>query len=118
MLADVKEEVRSKALDYMRESGEEMQIFPSALVDFVFDYAVENCHFPNHYAEEDMAARLKRCVGVIAWACSVVYAKSGAEGEIQHSENGVVRIWDKQMIPDSLLAALPNYVNTPSTLRI
>lgn len=118
MLADIKEEVKSKALDYVRESGEDVSFFPSALVDFVFDYAVESCHFPKHFDEDTMTERLRRCVGIIAWACSVVYAKSGAEGEIQHSENGVVRIWDKQMIPDSMLSALPNYANTPSTLRI
>lgn len=110
--------VKDMATTYLQETGDMGALLPSALVDFVYDYAVEICHFPNHFTEEQIANSLNRNKYVLAMMCQEVYARSEILGEKEHSENGVVRKYDRAWISDALVNALPNFVNTPSTLRI
>ena len=112
------EAVKNMALTYLNETGDDIAALPTALVDFVYDYAVEVCHFPKHFTEDQIANALSRNKYVLAMMCQEVYSKSEVLGEKQHSENGVVRVYDRAWISDALMCALPNYVNTPSTLRI
>ena len=44
-------------------------------------------------------------------ACVDVYAKSGAEGQKSHSENGVSRSYESSWISASIYSAFPNYVS-------
>ena len=110
--------VKSMATTYLKETGDENATLPTSLVDFVYDYAVELCHFPNHFTEDQIANVLSRNKYVLAMMCQEVYSRSEILGEKQHSENGVVRVYDRAWISDALVSALPNFVNTPSTLRI
>ena len=110
--------VRAMATTYLHETGAEGATLPTSLVDFVYDYAVELCHFPNHFTEDQIANALSRNKYVLAMMCQEVFSRSEILGEKQHSENGVVRVYDRAWISDALVNALPNYVNTPSTLRV
>lgn len=112
------EAVKESTKNYLQESGEEDISIPTSLLDFIFDYAVEICHFPNHFTDEQILGVLNRNKYTLAMMCQEVYAKGEIPGEKQHSENGVVRVYDRAWISDTLINALPNYVNTPSTLRI
>lgn len=116
--AETIDSVKDMAITYLHETGDTSATLPSSMVDFVYDYAVELCHFPNHFTEDQIANALSRNKYVLAMMCQEVYSRSEILGEKQHSENGVVRVYDRAWISDALVNALPNYVNTPSTLRI
>lgn len=102
--------VQSKAHIYAKETGDSKDCFPSSIVDFVVEYAINESHFPADYTEEQIATRLDRCVNALAMACTEVYARIGAEGEQSHSENGVNRVYDGAWISSRLHDVLPNYV--------
>jgi hypothetical protein len=102
--------VQTKAYTYITESGETMATFPSSIVDFVVEYAINESHFPSDFTEEQIATRLSKCVNALAMACIEVYSRVGAEGEKQHNENGVNRVYDGTWISSRLHDVLPNYV--------
>lgn len=102
--------VSDKAREYLEETGTRIEKFPSSIVDFVIEYATEQCHFPEHFTEEKKVKILDRHKTSLAMACNDVYAKAGAEGQLSHSENGVGRGYDSAWISPKLLSGLPNYV--------
>lgn len=102
--------IQSKALSYMTEVGETMDSFPLSIVDFVYEYAVNESHFPSDYTEEQIATRLSRCTNALAMACVEVYSRAGAEGEGRHVENSITREYDGAWISKKLHDVLPNYV--------
>ena len=102
--------VQTKALAYMTESGETLESFPSSIVDFVVEYAINESHFPSDYTDEQIGTRLSRCINALAMACIDVYSRIGAEGEKTHNENGISRTYDGTWISARLHDVLPNYV--------
>ena len=102
--------VQTKALAYITESGETLASFPSSIVDFVVEYAINESHFPRDYTDEQIATRLSRCVNALAMACIEVYSRVGGEGEKAHSENSISRTYDGAWISSRLHDVLPNYV--------
>ena len=86
------------------------ETFPSSIVDFVLEYAINESHFPSDYTDEQIGTRLSRCVSAMAMACVEVYSRTAAEGEETHSENGVTRKYDGAWISSRLHNVLPNYV--------
>lgn len=50
-------------------------------------------NYPRHYTAEDIAEDLKQYYGNIHDLTLYDYNQSGAEGEIQHNENGTNRTW-------------------------
>lgn len=113
----LKNEISAKALAYLNETDADVETFPQSIVDFVIEYATEYCHFPKHYSEDDIAAALQRNKSSLAMACQEVYSKAGAEGQLSHSENSISRSYKTAWITPDILYGLPNFVNTPSTLR-
>lgn len=109
-MSELTEYVSRKSREYLSETGEKTEKFPSSIVDFVIEYATQQCHFPKHFTEKQMVADLERCKNSLAMACNDVYAKAGAEGQISHSENGTSRSYDSSWISPKLLSGLPNYV--------
>ena len=102
--------VQTKALAYMTESGETLQSFPSSIVDFVVEYAINESHFPTDYTDEQIGTRLSRCTNALAMACIEVYSRVGGEGEKAHSENAISRTYDGAWISSRLHDVLPNFV--------
>ena len=49
--------IQTKALAYLSETGETLESFPASIVDFVYEYAVNESHFPADYTEEQIATR-------------------------------------------------------------
>ena len=113
----LKNEISAKALAYLSETGETIDAFPESIVDFVIEYAVQYCHFPKHFSDDDIAEALNRNKSSLAMACQEVYSKAGAEGQLSHAENSISRGYKAAWITPDILNGLPNYVNTPSTLR-
>jgi hypothetical protein len=68
--------IQDKALLYVTEIGETMDSFPSSIVDFVYEYAINESHFPSDYSEDQIATRLSRCTNALAMACVEVYARA------------------------------------------
>ena len=50
--------------------------------------------------------------------CNDIYMKAGAEGETAHSEGNTSRHYESAWISKGLIGALPNFVNTPSTIEV
>lgn len=113
---ELAEAVSAKALLYLNETDEDISKFPISIVDFVLEYATRVCHFPNHYSDNDKAKTLSNYVSTLAMMCNNVYSKIGAEGETSHSEGNTNRTYDSSWISPKLISALPNFVNTPSTI--
>jgi len=109
-ISELTELVQSKALSYSVEAGESIEIFPSSIVDFVVEYAINESHFPASFNEDKIASRLNRCVSALAMACVEVYSRMGAEGERSHSENAISRTYDGAWISTRLHDVLPNFV--------
>jgi hypothetical protein len=109
--------VKERALLYWNETAddtEKIDVFPSSIVDFVIEYALSCCRFPDYFNEEKQTKALSKCKNALAMACVDVYAKAGAEGEESHSENGVSRTYSDTWIDEGLLDKLPNYVKVIS----
>ena len=102
--------VRNKAQLYITETGETVDQFPLSIVDFVIEYASQNCHFPNHFKESNIVADLEKGKNALAMACVDIYAKVGAEGQDGHNENGVSRSYQSSWITFDLISNFPNYV--------
>lgn len=102
--------VQSKALAYITENGEMMASFPTSIVDFVVEYAINESHFPSDYTDDQIGTRLGRCVNALAMACIEVYSRVGGEGEKAHSENAISRTYDGAWISSLLHDVLPNFV--------
>ena len=109
-LNELSEIVQEKAHIYLTDSGDEIEKFPTSIVDFVIEYAINESHFPISYDEEKIATRLSRCASAMAMACVEVYSRMGAEGEKSHSENAISRTFDGAWISTRLHDVLPNYV--------
>lgn len=103
--------VASKALTYLTETEDEVPAsFPTSIVDFVVEYAINESHFPSDYTNEQIGTRLSKCTSALAMACIEVYSRVAGEGEKAHSENGVSRTYDGAWISARLHDVLPNYV--------
>ena len=109
-MQELTEYVTGKASLYLRETGEENINFPLSIVDFVIEYVIEGCHFPEYFTEERKVSVLERGKNAMAMAFNDIYAKVGAEGQKGHSENGVSRTYEAAWITFDLLANFPNYV--------
>ena len=109
-IVELTEYVRGKAKDYVTETGETMTEFPLSIVDFVIEHISQNCHFPSHFSEKNIVSDLAKGKNTLAMACVEVYARSGAEGQINHSENGISRTYDGSWISPSIFRSFPNYV--------
>ena len=115
-MEELTEVVRNKALLYLKETDEKIETFPLSIVEFVMEFATRKCHVPNHYTDGDKARLFSNYVSTLAMMCDNVYAKIGAEGETGHSEGNTSRTYDSSWISPNLINALPNFVNTPSTI--
>lgn len=105
------EYVAEKAKEYSTEIGTKMDKFPSSIVDFVIEYFTDCCHFPKGYTDEQKVKILANHKNSMAMACNDVFAKSGAEGQTGHNENGTSRSYETSWITPRLLSGLPNFVN-------
>lgn len=102
--------VKDKALAYLQETESDAIDFPLSIVDFVVEYAIGECHFPAYFDEERIVSDLSKIKNSLAMACIDVYSKVGAEGELQHTENGISRQYKSAWITNTLSSSLPNYV--------
>lgn len=102
--------VSEKARLYLEETGENIQKFPLSIVDFVIEYVANACHFPKHFTERNIVYDLERGKNALAMACVDIYAKTGAEGQSSHSENGISRSYQSSWITFDLISHFPNYV--------
>lgn len=110
-MLELTEYVKGKAKQYIVETGEEMDEFPLSIVDFVIEHFSQNCHFPGHFGEKNIVSDLSKGKNALAMACAEVYAKSGAEGQVSHSENGISRVYKSAWISPSLYGGFPNYAS-------
>lgn len=103
--------VAEKAKSYLSETDTQIEKFPQSIVDFVVEYAIECCHFPNWYTEERKVGVLAQYKTSLAMACNDVFSKTGAEGQVGHNENGTSRTYETSWITPRLLCGLPNFAN-------
>lgn len=110
------DEIQEKAKTYVNETEIDPKLhidtFPQSIVDFVMEFAYEQCHFPSHFSDEDKEKALARCKNALAMACVDVFGRIGTEGQTMYTSNSVQRVYKNEWISNSLLDKLPNYVNT------
>lgn len=109
-LSELTKSVSDKALQYLKDTDEDVTNFPSSIVDFVIEYVSNGCHFPNHFDEKSIVSVLEKGKNTLAMACIDIYSKIGAEGQMNHSEPGVSRGYKSAWITFDLLSHFPNYV--------
>ena len=107
---ELTEYVGKKAKEYLDENNIEVDNFPTSIVDFVIEYISHGCHFPSHFTEKNIVSDLSKGKNTLAMACVEIYGKVGAEGQRNHSENGISRTYDSSWISPSIYSAFPNYV--------
>lgn len=101
--------VKGKALEYLSETDLTLETFPTSIVDFVIEYVVGHCNFPDYYTEEQIVKVLEKGKMQLAMACIDIYGKVGIEGEKEHTENGIYRTYSTSWISFNLLCHFPNY---------
>ena len=109
-LSELTKSVSDKALQYLKDTDEDIKNFPSSIVDFVIEYVSNGCHFPDHFDEKSIVSVLEKGKNTLAMACIDIYSKIGAEGQMNHSEPGVSRGYKSAWITFDLLSHFPNYV--------
>ena len=57
-IVELTEYVRGKALEYVQETGEEIETFPLSIVDFVIEHISQNCHFPSYFEEKHIVSAM------------------------------------------------------------
>lgn len=107
---ELTEYVKKKAKEYLEETGETIDAFPSSIVDFVIEYISQGCHFPSHFTDKNIVSDLEKGKNTLAMACVDVYSRAGAEGQLSHSENSISRTYDSSWISPKITANFPNYV--------
>lgn len=118
-LTELTTTVSTKALLYLTETDPDhgLTAFPSSIVDFVIEYAISGCHFPNTaaYTEAVKCDILKNSVSQLAMACNEVYSRAAAEGQTSHGENGISRVYDSSWVSPKLFYGLPNFASAVYT---
>lgn len=109
-IKELTEYVSDRAREYIVETGEEMERFPLSIVDFVIEHLSQSCHFPSHFTDKEVVSDLSKIKNTLVMACVEIYARSGAEGQIAHNENGISRTYDGAWLSSKIYDALPNYV--------
>lgn len=88
--------VQDKVVQYSDEK------VPDMLVDFCIEKYIDRRCYPNSYTEDKIVADLKAHVNTIAMAAIDIQSKVGGEGEIYHSENGIIRQYENAFISKSI----------------
>lgn len=109
-MEELRKYVYSKALEYLKDSGEKVEKFPISIVDFVIEEFQNECNFQEYHNERKIVSILEKKKQAMSKACIEVYGKIGGEGEISHSENGISRVYESSWISPKLFDGLPNYV--------
>ena len=109
-LSELTKTVSDKALQYLKETDEDVEKFPFSIVDFVIEYVSNGCNFPKHFDEKSIVSVLEKGKNTLAMACIDIYSKAGAEGQVGHSEPGESRTYKSAWITFDLLSNFPNYV--------
>lgn len=102
--------VSEKARLYLEETGEKIEKFPTSIVNFVVEYVMNGCNFPDDFGERKIARILGNGKEALAMSCVDVYGKIAGEGELSHSETGISRSYESTWISPKLLNNFPNYV--------
>lgn len=81
--------------------GEYVDMAVEAILERMYPYGTDETECPDRYAA--------KAVSIAVYLVN----KRGAEGEVHHSENGVLRIYEKADVPDSMLYGIVPMVKLP-----
>lgn len=109
-IQELTEYVSLKAKEYLEETDDTIEKFPTSIVDFVIEHISNSCNFPSHFTEKNIVSDLSKGKNSLAMACIDVYSKTGIEGQTASTENGVSRTYDSAWISPKIYSAFPNYV--------
>lgn len=107
------EAVSAKAEQYFNSIPDFVGQTPSAmLIDFVIEKFSQHRNYPSTFSEEMVETDMRKHISTIAMAVVDVYAKSGAEGQTEHSENGVKRTFENAYVSLSCFNDVLPFVKT------
>lgn len=107
--ADLTNSVKLKAKTYLDDTGTPIASMPASIADFVVEYVRENCNFPKSYNEARQVEILAKGINALAMGCVDIFLKSGAEGEVSHSENGISRTYYNTYIDAKIMRNFPRF---------
>lgn len=96
---------------YIEASGE---IVPdisvlSLLVGFVIEKYQERRNYPDSFTDAMIESDMKKRKSTLTMAAIELWTKSGAEGQVAHSENGMQRTWEKAYLSSSVFDGIIGY---------
>lgn len=108
---NIRQSLITRATEYFEEipelSGKQP---PMLLVDFVIEKYKQHRNFPNGFSEQKINKDMADHLATMAMAVVDLYMKSGAEGEVSHSENGISRAYENAYISSSIFSDVLPFV--------
>ncbi|MDO4802107.1 MAG: hypothetical protein Q4A15_08070 [Prevotellaceae bacterium] len=110
-MSQIADKVMEKALMYMRDIEEIADETPSAMiVDFAIEKYSDLRNFPNYFSEEEIEKDIEKHISTIAMAVVDLFMKIGAEGEKEHKEKNITRVYENAYISGSIFADVIPFV--------
>lgn len=107
---DIKEELKTKAIEYLEDIEELDNKVPRLLVDFVIEKYTEHRNYPKHFTDEMIEKDMTEHLSIMAMAVVDILFKVGTEGQKSHSENGVTMIYENAYISLSIFENVSSFV--------
>lgn len=93
----------AKATEYLHSIEELEDVTPpSMLLDFSIEKYKQKRNYPNSFSDERILKDLNSNLTTIAMAVVDLYMKIGAEGETEHQEKNITRVYENAYISASI----------------
>lgn len=105
-------EIRDKATEYLQEDEQLVDALPPILVaEFVCEQYKLHRNFPKTFTSDEIEADMRKHMSTLAMCVVDVFSHYGAEGETEHREKNITRVYENAYISKSLFGSIPPFVN-------
>lgn len=109
------EEFRASLLEKVTEyfgTIEELEdvTAPTMLIDFSIEKFKARRNYPSNFTDAKIVSDLNKNISVIAMAVVDLYMKTGANGETQHQEKNITRVYENAYISESIFSDVVPFV--------
>lgn len=111
---NIREELSAKVSEYINGIDELKGKVPSMLlIDFVIEKYKQHRNFPSTFNAKKIEDDMTEHLSTMAMAVVDIFMKVGAEGEKNHSENGINRTYENAYISLSVFNDVLPFVRVP-----
>lgn len=109
----IAEQIRDKAVEYLQDDEQlKGETPPMLIADFVIEQYKIHRNYPPHFSAERIEDDLTSHLSTLAMAVVDVFSHYGAEGETEHREKNITRIYENAYLSKSLFGTIPPYVRS------